>query len=85
MSVVPGWEKIDEVNQNVVWLDQSFEAHIKDINLSIHENETLMIVIQENKTHMIECLAWKHCKDTEIPDKYDCPHLFLKMQKLTGM
>ena len=75
--IIPGWQSIDQVEENVIWFDKSSEPHIKEFNISNFDENA--------KNIMSNCLAWKHCEDTKIAlddfSEYTCPHLFLKMQK----
>jgi len=79
-EMMPGWQSIEEVKENVILFDQSSEPYIKEFNISnIDENK---------KSIMNYCLAWKHCENTNIAlidglSEYTCPHLFLKIQKLS--
>ena len=77
--IIPGWQTFGEVEENVIWFDNSTEPHIKEFNIFNFDENAHNI--------MSNCLAWKHCEDTNIVLldgflEYTCPHLFLKMQKL---
>ena len=52
-AMMPGWQSFGEVDENVIWFDQSSEPYIKEFNISNFD---------ENKNDiMSNCLAWKHC------------------------
>ena len=74
-EMLPNCQSTEEVKANVIWFGQSSEPHIKGLNISSSD---------ENKTNIVSnCLAWKHCNMTKIADVDNCPHLFLKMKKLS--
>ena len=75
--MMPGWQYIEEVEENVIWFDKSSEPHIKELNISN---------LDENKKNiMSKCLVWKHCGNTKIAllygfSEYTRSRLFLKIK-----